>query len=291
MIALSFLSGCVIGGDRYLRPRDLAPASLVDRPRILAIAAEPPEARPGTFVSISALLARPLDDATDYVQIWLACPIDESGGFGCETDLSTLDPDDPAALLEAGVIGFEPGLPPSYVVPEDFLDDLPEEDRAEGAYVLLQTTAFPADGLEDPAGIDLTEAEIAYKRLVVSLAQTPNHNPVLGQWRVEGAPVPIDGIVHLQRRSYYDLAVEIVDTSIEIYLFRNSDGELEERVEEPYVAWFTTGGELQEEVTLFPYVDATWLSPSRSGAAGEWFAVVRDRRGGMSWRSQRWIVD
>ena len=87
----------------------------------------------------------------------------------------------------------------------------------------------------------------------------------------------------------------------ERYQYVNSDGAVEDRVEEPYASWFVAGtdpdgagdpgGELLETVTLWPYMDASWLSPAERGASGTWFAVVRDRRGGMAWWSQEWVVD
>ena len=303
---LLMLSACVIGSDKYARPRDLAPAWLVDRTRVLAVVAEPPEVRPGETATFSVLLAGPPGDPLDLAVLWLACPVDDEGnGFGCATDLGSLDLGatmTPEQLEELGVIGFEPGLPPSYTVPDDLLDGLAPEDRLEGSYVLVQVTAFPLDALDQPVDdIDYSTVEAAYKRLIVSEAATPNHNPLIDSGAVDGATLPLGALVHLDADQVYEISVALRDASRERYDFVTGDGLTEQRVEEPYVSWFVAGtdedgsgdpgGELLESVTLWPYLDATWLSPAEPGASGTWFAVLRDRRGGMTWWRQDWVVD
>jgi hypothetical protein len=294
MLLLPLLAGCVINGDKYPRPRDLTPAWKVDKPRILAVVAEPPEARPGELVTFSALVGRPPGDEDLDYRVWLACPLDESVGATCGTSLDGLDLEelDPEALAELGLIGFEPFLPPAYVVPTDALDALSPEDRLEGTYVLVQTTVLPPEAIEDPeVQLDPATLEASYKRLVVSLAPTPNHNPGFVAFGVDGIRVPADGVVHVDRLQVYDLEVVLSAGSIETYTFVNSDGVEEERVEEPYVAWYATDGDMTEEVTLYPYLQATWVAPERSGTRGTWYAVARDRRGGMAFWTQSWVVD
>ena len=74
-------SGCVINGNKHPRPRDLSPATLVDRVRILGIQAEPPEIRPGESSTISALLIDPSEEIG--LTLWVACESAESSSFGC----------------------------------------------------------------------------------------------------------------------------------------------------------------------------------------------------------------
>ncbi|MFT4622075.1 MAG: hypothetical protein ACI8PZ_000728 [Myxococcota bacterium] len=291
------LVGCVINGDRYRRPNELSPVWFVDRARVLAVQAEPPEIRPGQTASFEALLATP-DSEEPYSVVWIACPADGGGiGFGCALDFADIDltnatPDQLAAL---GFIGFEPLLPPVYTAPDDILDGLDDPARREGAYVLIQVTAIPPGALDEGRRgnpeIDFNEVEAAYKRLIVSEATTPNHNPVPGPFSVAGRTVAPGSIVHVDPDQPYKLALEIPTASVESYEFVNRDGEVEIRVEEPYVAWFSTDGEMAEEVTLYPYTAADWYSPSKRGAAGTWYAVVRDRRGGQGWHTQQWVVD
>lgn len=295
LVPALLLTGCVIGSNGSPRPSDLEPGWLVDRPRVLAIRADPPEARPGDRVTFSALIPQP-GVADPYAVVWLACPPADDGGigFGCtlptDLDLESATPEDLAAL---GLIGFEPGLPPAYDVPADALDGLPEAERAEGLYTLVQVAALPPEYLDPdsaPAEVDFGDVEAAYKRLVVSEAATPNQNPEIRVFTVDGLQLPAGAVLHVDAGQSYELGVQVAAESIETYTFVNSLGEVEERTEEPYLAWFATGGALLEAVTLFPYVEATWTAPA-AGESGTVWAVMRDRRGGMSWIAQDWVAD
>lgn len=287
-----WFAGCVINSDKWPRPRDLTPAWKVDKTRILAVAAEPPEAVPGAVVTFRALVGHPPGDDGDDAVLWIACPIEESLGGTCGGDLEGVDLEnlDPEELVALGLVGFEPYLPPVYVVPDDLLDGVPAEDRAEGTYVLVQTTVLPPEVLEDPASFSLDPAalEASFKRLVVSEAATPNHNPVIEAFRVDGVPVGPDAVVYLDPEQGYELEAVLASASVESYVFVDSAGEADQRVEEPYVAWFSTGGDVVEEVTLYPYTQATFVAPRRG--EGTWYAVARDRRGGLAWWTQRWAV-
>jgi hypothetical protein len=294
MISL-LLAGCVINGDKYPRPRDLAPNWLVDRTRVLGISADPPEARPGEVVTFDSLIGTATDDDPALAILWLACPVDDEGnGFGCATDLGAIDLNtaDPEALAELGFIGFEPGLPPVYTVPPDLLDGLDDRQRLEGVYVLIQVLALPLESIEDPVDeLDFAEVESAYKRLIVSEAPTPNHNPPISEFTVDRQYVPPDTIAYVEPGQTYELGILLPDGTREIYEYLTSDGATEQRVEEPYASWYATDGEILEEVTLHPYLESTWTAPAERGTTGTWHAVLRDRRGGMSWISQPWVAD
>lgn len=302
LLCALLVGGCVINSDKYRRPRDLAPDWLVDRTRLLGIRAEPAEARPGDVVTFEALIGQAWGDDTELAVIWLACPVDDEGnGFGCVTDFGSIDvaTADPADLASLGFIGFEPGLPPVYTVPDDLLDGLEPDQRAEGRYVLVQTVALPLDLVDEQTEeLDFALVDSGYKRLVVSEAETPNHNPGLGVFTVDGFPVPQGAVVTLDPGQTYELGVLLLDDARETYVYVNSSGGTEDRVEEPYATWFTTGGDMTEEVTLWPYLEATWVAPSDEAdgeepledPSGRWYAVFRDRRGGMSWLVQDWTT-
>ena len=228
------LSACVIGSNKYQRPRDLDAAWYVDRLRVLAIAPEPPEAAPGETVTFSALIADPDEDVQNVV--WFACPPTDSGDFGCNPDLEALgDNPTPEDLAEAGVIGFEPGFPPTYTPDEALLEGLTEEEALEGVQVTVQLAALPPFEEGDTA-IDFNEVEVAFKRLVVSRAETPNHNPIVFELVVEDVSVPLDSSIEVDAGSEYNVGVRLVAETVEEYRYLNEDGEWEDRVEEPYVA-------------------------------------------------------
>jgi hypothetical protein len=287
------VTGCVINGDRYPRPSELVDDWMVDRTRLLGVAASPPEVEPGATVAFSALIGRPVGDEELLGVAWIACPVEGDGiGFGCATDLTNLDVSslDPEALAELGLIGFEPGLAPVYEVPPDLLDDVPAEDRAEGVYVLATVAAFPLEPALAGEPLDVADVESGYKRLVVSEAATPNHNPEIAVFTLDGAPIPRGAPVYVDPDQVYAPGIVLTEDAVEAYEFAPDGGPVETRAEEPYASWFTTGGEMVESVTLYPFLDAIWLSPPTVGEEGVWYAVVRDRRGGMAWMEQRWVV-
>jgi len=294
LVVAALLTGCVINGEKHIRPRDLDASTLVNRTRILGIRALPAEIRPGERAAFEALIGTAEGEAPELGSVWIACP--EGDDFGCATDLGDLNLDNatPEDLAAIGFIGFEPGLPPAYAAPNDLLDDISAADRLEGRSVLVQLSLFPLELLEEGVEeIDFNAVEGAYKRLVVSEATTPNDNPGLSAFLVDRfAVVPGISAVHVEPKQSYDLGILLQDVSgREVYEFVNSSGELEERVEEPYASWYATSGEVLEPVTLWPFMESTWRAPAEAGTKGTWYVVIRDRRGGMSWWTQDFVVD
>ena len=287
------LTSCVIGQNKHPRPRDLSPSWLVDRPRVLAIQAEPPEVQPGEQAAFHALVVGTPQDQTSMV-IWLACPPTTAGGigFGCDIDLGDVDLENATIeeMMELGFIGFEPYLMPYYTPTEDLLDGLAEgRERNEGLHVLIQVSVLPQN-MEATEEIDFAEVEVAYKRLVVSESTTPNENPEIASFTVDGVPIPEGATVEVDTYQNYELSLILRDSAVAEYEYINRDGDVELRTEEPYIAWFSTGGTVNESVTLIPYFESTWESPREAGETGTWWAVLRDRRGGMSWSSRSWKV-
>ncbi|MEZ4316553.1 MAG: hypothetical protein R3F61_03585 [Myxococcota bacterium] len=272
---LWLLAGCVINSNSSPRPRDLEQSWAITKPRLLSVVSEPAEPRPGDTVTFRALLADPTDEIDST--LWIACPSpdDDGVGFGCIADTEE-------------IIGIQPFSQPVYTTPADLLDGLEEQERREGRYVLVQVTGLPPIDPENPdidfEDIDFNLIEAGYKRIVVSEASTPNNNPVLTGVLADGNEIPPGAVLEVDPEQRYDIGVFIDDRSIETYEYLNSDGVLEERVEQPYVSWFTTAGEMVEPATLYPFLEATWESPAESGVEGVIYAVCRDRRGGQDWR-------
>lgn len=289
------LGGCPIGNDRQPKPRDLEPSWQINRLRVLAIRADPPEVAPGQQARFEALVVDP--DGEIGAVVWLACPPESSGGigFGC-----ALDPDldftnaSFEELEDAGVIGFEPTLPPRYAPPITALEDVDEDEARNGIYALIQIVVIPQDVLDDGFGaggdLDFNRLRVAYKRLRVSTKDVRNANPEILRWRIDDIPVPDEAVVEVDPDERYDVGVFLTEGSVEVYEHINRDGQREERQEQPFVTWYTDGGTMEETVTLWPFLDATWRAPSADAEVteGTWWAVIRDRRGGMSWSTKRW---
>lgn len=285
---LLLLGGCVLNADKYPRPRDLTPDWQVNSLRLLAIAPEPPEIAPGEEATFSALYVDP--DQTVGSVLWVACSPEETTSFGCAVDLSALDGEPTAQDLEdAGVIGFEPGLPPRWTAPLDALDDVAEADRLEGVQYTGQAVLLPEEGSDESGDeLDFGTFEIGYKRIIVSEASTPNNNPVISGFTVEGLLIDADTVVEVDAGQAYELGLELPEATIEEYEYINPDGVLEIRVEEPFVSWYATDGEALESTTLYPFLQADWTAPDAAGVEGSWYAVVRDRRGGIAWIQRSW---
>jgi len=296
------LMGCV--------GNELSRAWLVDRTRILGVQAEPAEAAPGDRVEFRSLSVDPAAGGISTVS-WLGCLIeDSSDSYGCSPDferieeLLAIDVDSlpPQQQLQwfqdlqaAGVLGFEPDLPPSLNVPEDLLDDLSEEKKLEGKNYILTITALPEGlELEDPEALtDEAVGEVALKRLPVSVAETPNHNPVITAVLLENEHELLDGdTLTLSHGQTYLFEPLLSEDSIEDYVYINSDGEREERTEEPYFSFYLTGGSFDQSIALHPFLDFEWTAPvDPPEDPVQMWMVVRDRRGGMAWSSLTIVVE
>jgi len=268
----------------------------LDRLRVLAVRATPAEPQPGELVSFDSLLYVPPDTTLDGVT-WFGCIPEGDIGFGCELDTSVLEdfenidpatasPEELAELFtqlqEAGFIGYEPGFDPMWQVPADALDGFTDAEKQEGVNAIVNITAIPAGGAED-------DVELALKRVPVSLADTPNHNPdvtgidISGAGFVSGTGTTADPYV-LKAGGEMKLHPVIADDAVEDYTYLTSTGETESRTEEPYYAWYTDGGEFEQNISLPPYNYATYTAPKESGWSGIVVVVMRDRRGGMGWK-------
>jgi len=273
---------------------ELSESWVVDRLRVLAVRPEPAEPAPGDTVTFEALVVSP--DAPVELLLWLGCLADEAGVLGCELDpavleqIAELDPEDMspeelAALYEklsaAGLIGAEPWLPPSYTVPEDLLDGLDEAARNEGLSLFVQVTAIP-EGAQDES-----DAELAYKRVPISGAVTPNHNPEIASLTWDGVEILPGVVVEVDAGQRYTVEPILAEGAVEDYRYLDSEGRWEDRTEEPYFSIFVQEGSLDASNTLYPWSDFTWTAPRRPEATEQtiWI-LVQDRRGGMAWWTQ-----
>ena len=287
LLLLILLTGCTV--------ETLSQSWQLDRLRVLGVQAQPAEPQPGDTVTFSSLVYLPFEQSLDGV-VWFACLPESADDFGCQLDPSItealsggaedLTSEERAELFQqardAGLIGFEPLLPPVWVVPEDALDDLDDDEKEEGKSALVNVTALPADAQDD------SDIELAYKRVPVSLARTPNTNPAFNQLLVQddqGDEVEvIDGLHQIGSGCTYTVEPLLAQDSVEDYVFVNSDGVEEARTEEPYITWYTEGGQFDQDFSLHPYLDVEWTAPDK-GFEGVVVAVLRDRRGGMAWAS------
>src|SRR5699024_6496334 len=157
------------------------------------------------------------------------------------------------------------GLPPALTVPDDALDGISDPwGRARGVQILVQVAGLPPD-LDPKAEIDFAELEVGYKRLVVRATDPPKQKPVFPEQGVDGAPQPPDAPLLVRPGQRLKLHLYFDDESIETYPYLRRDGEWEERTEEPWVSWYTTGGTLTRPTTLHPFTYTDWVAPEQAG--------------------------
>lgn len=263
----------------------LAQSWQIDRMRILAVRTSvldddgvptpQAEPQPGDTVQLASLAVHP-DIEAPHV-IWTGCLADTSSLFGC-------------TATQTSVLGIEPFMQPSLVVPEDVLDGLSEQEKNEGLSYLFTLLAVPdveeMDENLDPEAFSNDE-EIATKYMPVSFAETPNHNPFIEQILIEkNAFGPGTTLQVSPGQSYF--IEPVLAFGPEEYLFIDSEGERETRTEEPYYTWYATEGSFDQPYSEYgdsPGVN--WTAPKDpSRTEVRIWVVVRDRRGGMGWAEQ-----
>jgi len=289
---LSIVSMCTTGCS----VQEMAQAWQLDRLRVLATQATPAEAMPGDTVGFQSLIYQPEGETLEGV-VWFGCLNDSATSFGCTIDPELLDglsepPTEQseqlawfAELQEAGLLGFEPALPPSWEIPEDALDSLNEADKVEGLSAFLNLTVLPSEVETDD------DIEVAFKRYPISLNPEPNENPLLSRYVVDGVEYASDEKPSVKVGDTIDLDIVFEDGSVQDYPYTNPDtGITETRTETPYLSWYTEAGSFSNTVSLLPYTSVEWTTPDVP-TQSEIIVTVRDRRGGMDWLRFEIIVE
>lgn len=303
ILSLSLLTGC---GTTQLSQSDI-----LDRIRLLGVRAEideepdpvlgtRAEPRPGDTVVFSSLTYFPEEESFGGA-LWIGCLPEGELAYGCEVDEDALDqfdqldneptPEELGAALqaaeEAGLIGFEPLFSPSWTIPTTALDGLTDTERLEGVNAFINVSLFP-----DTEDFDTADAEVGFKRMPVSEAPTPNHNPDISDFVVAGETLEGRNGFTASPGQTYTIEPVVPPGHTETYAYQTSSGENEYRSEELYFLWYTEPGaskttqqaSFDQPLSLAPYSAVEWTAPKKSGRVTI-HAVVRDRRGGMGWRS------
>jgi hypothetical protein len=323
---------------------DLPAANFIDKLRVLAVQAEPPEVTPGQSTALDVLAVEPLVQQLDGAApsalsyLWLACniPPGASEQLPCGLSLGqrvtgALPPDcrsEPGASL--CVIGTD--RTGSYVPAASQLNTngtgqvlltVVVADTPEGAIGCLTGAA---NNNAQPTNPD--HCVLSLKRLAVSdpnrrlsdgsSAPPPNRNPALNDFTLDeqGAYVSLtDGtgtyaIAPTKDAKSFPLAVARSEDASEMAArFDPADGRfLGYEYESLTVAWFITAGKLSGGRSAFkpdgcstqtdcpqkapgPIVSVKWTPPTAEMAGkfttdgtAQFYAVIRDDRGGVSWR-------
>ncbi|HWO26561.1 MAG TPA: hypothetical protein VNO30_47860 [Kofleriaceae bacterium] len=282
LATLAELAACADGPDQRL--------AIVDAPRVLAIVAEPAEARPGAAVTYRALVGSP-EGTLAAAPRWSYCtapkpPTEDnvvSASCAAGDALSPLGeaPAVTAALPADACTRFGPEVPPGDFRPRD-------PDPTGGFYqpVRADALALVAFGLSRiTCKLANTTADVARE---YELSYVANQNPTLelpGEAALAVVPAHAD----------VPLVAAWPAAAAETYLYFDPLAQaLVTRREAMRVSWFSTGGALDVDASAVGEDDpatsvaATWRTPG-PGAATLWF-VLRDSRGGVATRAVSVLV-
>jgi len=270
--------------------------SLVDRPRILAVVADPPEVTPSTSVGLRVLVA----GAGDVSVQWRACSTFSSfNASGAQYGENTGDRGCAANSMALGSGSL-------VQVPREIIAVLLADDRLVTA--ALGGVQLPAGTLEqvrNSVGVAFSlEAEVnadgkrlrALKRVVVSYNPQPGTNPPPPAFRIgeravrardvesflctpdEPEPVRVEPGQEVELAPLFDGPEE---PWLETYNVLDGRGMLGERREQGFYSWYASRGQLDDGTTQAPDRTNRWRAPASAGCAQLWL-VVRDGHAGES---------
>jgi hypothetical protein len=295
---------------------NLPSASLVDKLRVLAVRAEPPELAPGEETALSLLAVEPhvpmagAPAPAPLTAYWIACalPTGQASVLPCGVGAGSTPPTD-----------LGDGLSSRYRVPDDLL--------AGGASATVLITVAVADteaGAQQCVAdiiannglpTDPDHCVISLKRLQVSdpaqRTVAPNANPLLAAFTVR-SEAAVDQQLEDGTATWTVPAKHDADEWQPIA--ERQKGSAEKKADGTYealsVSWFTTAGHVDGGRSIYlpegcndpaacadqePELFATtsWYSPTDSEAAGRvaddgvvtFWAVLRDDRGGVGWKT------
>ncbi|CAN5462778.1 hypothetical protein BH11MYX1_BH11MYX1_54410 [soil metagenome] len=286
---LGLLLAVALGGCGDALDQRLA---IVDRPRVLAIMAEPPEVTPGGSVTLSAVLAGPAGPLSAS-PAWSLCTApkppteDNAVADGClanaVTDLGTA----------ASIIATTPSDACRTYGPDIASPGFrPRDPDASGGY--YQPIRANSPTLELAFGFvritcDLANAssDVAeqYKTMYVA-----NANPSLTGIAIDNVPIDPTRATPTIAIADHDVTLRTgwPASAVESFLyFDPSAMQLVTRHEAMRVSWFATSGELAVDASAVTEddpaltVSTTWRAPQVPGPAWIWL-VLRDSRGGIA---------
>jgi hypothetical protein len=262
--------------------------AILDQPRVLAVIADPAEARPGTMVSYTAVVASP-DGPVAAAPRWAFCVApkppteDNAVSDGCLDDAHLValgtQPAVTAALPADGCLNFGPETPPGNFRPRD-------ADATGGYY---QPIRIDVDDLR-AFGLSRITCKLATAPSAVAhaydLSYVANHSPTLDPLVLPGVTAHTD----------VTLTASWPAEAAETYLsYEQISQTLVSRREAMRLSWFATGGTLAVDASAVAeadpatHVSTTWHTPA-AGTAYLWL-VLRDSRGGIATQTLRVTVE
>jgi len=271
------------------------PASQLSRARIIAVQAEPAEARPGDEVAFRALYVAPIGDPDASALSWSLCTAPKP--------LSENDTVARACLEDLGVlVTVGAGAVVAAAIPDDtcqrFGPDPPSQKPGDPP--LRPRDADITGGYYQPLRIDeAEETTFALERIRCSLADasaavvvdfaaryTANRNPSISSLVALSASTN-----QIPRDSDILLRLDYTSDSAEVFPVLDPESRaLVDRRESLRASWFVSAGTLaldrsgRDGSETETYVENTWHTPTTPGPVSLW-VVLRDSRGGVTWQT------
>jgi len=269
LVGVVFALAAGVGCDSRLDQR----LAIIDQPRVLAVIADPAEARPGAEVRYTAVIASP-DGPVAAAPRWSFCiapkpPTEDNAvSDGCLDDAHLValgtQPAVTAALPADGCLNFGPETPPGNFRPRD-------ADATGGYY---QPIRLDADGL----------LAFGLSRITCKLATAPSavaHDYDLSYVANKSPMLDPPALPSVAAQTYVMLTASWPPEAVETYLYYEPLSQtLVVGREAMRLSWFATGGTLAvdasavDEAGSATSVSTTWHTPA-AGTAYVWL-VLRD---------------
>lgn len=279
------------------RETELKPASYIDKLRILAIKAEPPEAAPGENVALSALIADPYAGIRRVGHLWVQCDPSTGGALGnaCaqQNTLRSFNPDDLPEGVRIFPLFFDFAF---YRAPFGALDELEVDsiERRRGLTATILLVAWEGGSLEE-LDSPLVTRQMAIKRVRIADPQeVANENPQISSLTLDGEPFDAFDIPQVKAGSTIELAASSTPESVQTFVRVLPDGSTEKQVEQNVFSWYTRGGRFTQGLSYSSRTesgDPIGLELPEVGTLPndvlEIWVVLRDARGGTDWAKRR----
>lgn len=274
---------------------DFKPGSRIESPRILALQADKPFARPGEDVSLTLLAANPHEEPLQWA--WATCTLPPSSTLddcieGLDSDLARFDPETETLRVS---------------VPSDILDDVPEGQKPSaliGVVVVAcpgelrsgDTLGVPTRCVDEQGNArSIDDLEVGIKRIMLR-ASDRNENPQIeaitwdGETWDEGDVKQAE--VCKEETFALDDCNEALQRRINVHTIEREAGRDEfgaDFTEQVIVQFYSTHGLFRDQVRIAEDADNRWVAQMQDGGdattATLWF-IARDDRGGVSWTTR-----
>jgi len=262
--------------------------AIIDAPRVLAVIADPAEAKPGTQVSYTAVVAS-TDGPVTASPRWAFCVApkppteDNAVSDGCLDNAHLVvlgtQPAVTATLPADGCLSFGPETPPGNFRPRD---------------------ADPTGGYYQPIRADLDDLlAFGLSRITCKLATAPSavaHDYDLSYVANRNPTLNPPELTRVAPNTDVTLTASWPADAAETYLYYDPLSQtLVTRREAMRLSWFATGGTLAVDASAVAEIDTstsvstTWHTPA-AGTAYLWL-ILRDSRGGIASQTVRVIVE